>query len=90
MVHMGVNSDLPQKRRFPASSFELRLFLYCYTFRFEHPPLAYMYARAHLRHTRGRPWACRSTWLRYVRMTGRRDTLTHGVYVPAAIGILVL
>jgi len=55
MVRMGVNSDLPQKRRFPASSFEFRLFLYGRDFRILHPPLAYMFARARRRVSGGRP-----------------------------------
>lgn len=51
MNRMGTNWDLPSKRRFPASSFEYRLFLYSRSFRFAHPPLAYMRARAGIRAT---------------------------------------
>lgn len=62
MVAMGVNSDLPQKRRFPASSFEFRLFLYSSKFRFAHPPLAYMRARACIRVSESRKYK----YVRYV------------------------
>lgn len=56
MHKMGTNWDLPQKRRFPASSFEFRLFLYKRSFRYNHPPLAYMQARAHIRRSGGRTY----------------------------------
>jgi hypothetical protein len=56
MIRMGVNSDLPQNRRFPASSFEFRLFLYSSKFRFAHPPLAYMRARACIRVSESRKY----------------------------------
>jgi hypothetical protein len=57
MIRMGTNSDLPQKRRFPASSFEFRLFLMASSFRFAHPPLAYMRARACIRVSGSRKYA---------------------------------
>jgi hypothetical protein len=58
MTRMGVNSDLPRNRRFGASSFEFRLFLFASRFRFDHPPLAYMAARARIRVVGGRPYTC--------------------------------
>lgn len=66
MNHWGDNSDLPQKRRFPASSFEFRLFLLNSSFRFAHPPLAYMRARACIRISGGRKYmhaVKRSGWI---------------------------
>jgi len=56
MNRMGTNWDLPRNRRFSASSFEFRLFLFRSSFRFHHPPLAYMYARARLRVVGGRTY----------------------------------
>lgn len=56
MNHWGENTDLPRNRRFSASSFEFRLFLYRSRFRFDHPPLAYMCARAGIRVAGGRPY----------------------------------
>lgn len=58
MTVMGRNADLPRNRRFSASSFEFRLFLFTSSFRFAHPPLAYMAARARIRVVGGRPYRC--------------------------------
>lgn len=67
MTLWGSNHELSAKRRFPASSFEFRLFLYDRQFRFDHPPMAYMKARAKIRVIGSRPYTlCRR--LRQIRV----------------------